>query len=167
MKSPRGAERSQDLGALENAPNKSSQVITTFDLLSAERRRRLTDRTEESIGLLLLCDRTEESVTRFLRFGKVLALLRARNRTAAVVSDRTEASVDDWTEEPIDNQGKQARERSNGGVDRQSRVFRARFLLQLIERTRRSVLCYDKVEREKLGGYRACDGDRSGRFDGG
>jgi hypothetical protein len=31
-------------------------------------------------------------------------------------------------------------------------VFRARFLLQLIERTRRSVFCYDKVEREKLGG---------------
>jgi hypothetical protein len=33
MKSPRGAERSQDLGVLENAPNKSSQLITTFDLL--------------------------------------------------------------------------------------------------------------------------------------
>jgi hypothetical protein len=76
----------------------------------------------------------------------------------AVANDRTEASVGyDWTEEPVGNQGiaigRTSRSAIKGrGLDG-SRAFSA-----ATDRTDASVgslFCYDKVEREKLGGYRA------------
>jgi hypothetical protein len=87
-------------------------------------------------------------------------------RQSRLANDRTEASI-----------GKASR--SNGRIDWQSREERALLLLKPIERTRRSAFlllpiertrrsvpfCYDKVEREKFGGYQS-NGDRSKRFDG-
>jgi hypothetical protein len=85
------------------------------------------------------------------------------------VNDRTEASVDDWTEEPIDNQGNQGI-----AIERKSRsaikgeLEGSRDSSATTDRTDVSVgVCCYKVEREKLGGHRAFDGDRSRRFDGG
>jgi hypothetical protein len=85
-----------------------------------------------------LCDRTEASV--------------GNQGLRAIERRRRSARHHDRTDESIGNQGSELEG---------SRAF---LLLQPIERTRRSAFCYDKVEREKLGG---CDDDRSGRFDGG
>jgi hypothetical protein len=175
---PRGAKQSQregwmttkSLGAttITEVRKRTEQIIaalTTFDLLlfvnGWRLHRRLTDRTEESIGLLLL------AIERRSRLQGFLALSRGFLRYCGCERSNGGVGRQDRTEEPVGNQGKASR--SDGRADWQSRA-------NWTVRTR--VFCYRSNGRVgRLSAATRSNGrssavarlrdDRSGRFDGG
>jgi hypothetical protein len=162
-KSQRGAKSSQGLGAIQrsrNTPNLSSQLSNLLLLVNGGSKVKPIERRSRSAYCCLRSDggvgcKVLALLRGFLHFCWLRTIERRRRSTIGRRSrSTTKASklANDRTEASIGNQ-----ESRTGRFARVS-------LLQLIERTRRSVsFCY-KVEREKLGG---CDDDRSGRFDGG